>query len=150
MSAAAALIDASEDDRPERQVLIYPILFNYRHAVELAMKWIIVMYGRCSSAEIGGIEHHDLWQLWKICRQIITEVGADVEAIPVVEQVIKDFHDLDRTALAFHYSQDRKGALIALPDGLINLENIRDVMEAVGNFFDGAVGQLDAHSSAAP
>ena len=147
MSAAAALIDACEKDRPERQILIYPILFNYRHGIELAMKWIIVTYGRYSSAEIGEIEHHDLWQLWKLCRQVIIEVGSEDESILVVEQVIKDFHDLDKTALAFRYSRDKNRALIALPEGMIDLENIRDVMEAVGHFFDGADGQLGANSS---
>ena len=107
MSAATALIAICEDDPPKQQILVYPILFSYRHAMELAMKWIIVMYGHHGSADVGTIEHHDLWKLWKICRGIITEAGGDHEAIPVVEQVIKDFHDLDKTALAFRYSQRR-------------------------------------------
>jgi hypothetical protein len=141
MSAAATLIDASQGDRAERQILIYPILFNYRHAIELAMKWIIVMYSRGAGIEVGDIEHHDLWQLWKICCQIIPSAEND-EALQVVEQVIKDFHELDKTALKFRYPRDKSGALISLPDALIDLENIRDVMEAVGNFFNGADGQL--------
>lgn len=148
MTAGATLIDACEEDAYERHFLIYPILFNYRHGIELAMKWIIAMYGRYSSAKIGDIEHHDLWQLWKICKQILIEVGSDDEAIPFVEQVIKDFHDLDKSALAFRYSRNKKGVLIALPDGMIDLENIRDVMEGISGFFDGADGLLDANSSA--
>jgi hypothetical protein len=147
MRAGAALIDACEEDPGDRHFLIYPILFNYRHAIELAMKWIIAHYGRYSTAQIGNIEHHDLWQLWRPCKQIIVEVGSDDGAIPVVERVIKDFHDLDKTALAFRYSHDRKAALINLPERMIDLENLRDVMEGVGHFFDGADAQLDAHSS---
>lgn len=147
-NAGAALIDACEEDPHERHFLIYPILFNYRHSIELAMKWVITHYGRYSSAEIGDIKHHDLWQLWKLCRQIIVEVGSEDEAIPVVEQVIKEFHDLDKSALAFRYSHDKDGALISLPNGLIDLDNIRHVMESVSNFFDGVDGELAAHSSA--
>ena len=112
------------------------------------MKWIIVHYGGYSTVEIGDIVHHNLWKLWKLCKQIMIEVGSEDEAIPVVEQVIKDFHDLDKSAMAFRYSRDKEDVLIALPDGMIDLENIRDVMEAVNNFFDGADGQLDANSSA--
>ena len=41
MSAGAALIEACEEDSHERHFLIYPILFNYRHGIELAMKWVI-------------------------------------------------------------------------------------------------------------
>jgi hypothetical protein len=141
MRAAATLIEASKGYRAERQMIIYPILFNYRHGIELAMKWVITMYGGIS---IEKIEHHDLWQLWKICRQIIPSLGTNDEAIQAVEQVIKDLHDLDGNALKFRYSCDKNGVLPSLPDGLINLEHIRDVMEAVGNFFEGADGQLGA------
>lgn len=148
MRAGAALIDTCKEDSPARHFLIYPILFNYRHGIELAMKWIIARYGRYSSTRICDIEHHDLWQLWKLCKKIIIEVGSEDESIPVVEQVIKDFHDVDKSALAFRYSRNKKGVAIALPDRMIDLENIRDVMEAVNNFFDGADGQLHAHSSA--
>ncbi len=148
MTAGATLIDACEENAYERHFLIYPILFNYRHGIELAMKWIIAMYGRYSNVKIDDIEHHNLWQLWKLCKQILIEVGSEDEAIPFVEQVIKDFHDLDKSALAFRYSRNKKGVLIALPDGMIDLENIRDVMEAISGFFDGADGLLDANSSA--
>jgi hypothetical protein len=148
MSAGATLIEACEEDSHERHFLIYPILFNYRHSIELAMKWIIARYGRYSSVEIGEIEHHNLWELWKSCKQIIIEVGSEDESIAVVEQVIKDFHDLDKSALAFRYSRNNKGALIGLPDRMIDLQNIRDVMKGVSIFFDGVDGQLDAHSSA--
>ena len=148
MSAGAALIEACEEDSHERHFLIYPILFNYRHGIELAMKWVIARYGRYSTAEIGDIEHHDLWQLWKLCKQIIIEVGSEDESIAVVEQVIKDFHDLDKSALAFRYSRNKMGALIALPDGMIDLQNIRDVMEGVSHFFDGVDGELDHNAGA--
>lgn len=148
MRAGEVLIGACQRDQHERHYLIYPILFNYRHGIELAMKWIIARYGRYSNVEIGNIRHHNLWQLWKICKEIIIEVGSNDECIYVVEQVIKDFHDLDKSALAFRYSRDKKGAFIALPDRVIDLENLRDVMEAVSHFFDGADGQLDAHSCA--
>lgn len=113
------------------------------------MKWIIARCGRYSTAEIGDIEHHDLWQLRKPCKQIIVEIGSEDKSIPVVERVIKDFHDLDKSALAFRYSWDKNGALIALSDRVIDFENIRDVMEAVSHFFDGVDGHLDANSSAA-
>ncbi|MCZ6608449.1 MAG: hypothetical protein O7A66_00410 [Alphaproteobacteria bacterium] len=148
MGAGAALIDACEEHSHERHFLIYPILFNYRHGIELAMKWIIVQYGRYSTVKIGEIEHHDLWQLWELCKQIIIEVGSESESIAVIEQVIKDFHDLDKSALAFRYSRDKTGALIALPDGMIDLQNIRDVMEGVSHYFDGVDGQLDHNAGA--
>ena len=83
--AGAALIDACKEDSHDRHFLIYPILFNYRHGIELAMKWVIARYGRYSTAEIDDIEHHNLWQLWKLSKKIIIEVGGEDDAIAVVE-----------------------------------------------------------------
>jgi len=74
--------------------------------------------------------------------------GEDDEVLRVVEQIVKDFHDPDKSAMAFRYSTNKKGATIKLPDTSMDLENIRDVMEAVDNFFTGADGQLDENSSA--
>ena len=148
MVAGAALIEVSEEDRNERHFLIYPILFNYRHGIELAMKWVIAQYGHYSTVEIGDIDHHNLLKLWELCKQIIFEVGTENESIAVVELLIKDFHEVDKSALAFRYSQNKMGALIALPDVMIDLQNIREVMEGVSHFFDGVDGQLDYNSGA--
>ena len=148
MKAGELLIEACEEHNYERHSLIYPILFNYRHGIELAMKWVITQYGRYSTVQISIIEHHNLWKLWQICKQIIIEVGSESEDISYVEQVIKDLHHLDNSAQAFRYSRDKNGDLFTLPDGMVDLQNIRAVMEGVSHFFDGVDGQLDHHSGA--
>jgi len=63
MRTAEVLIDASKEDPYERSILIYPILFNYRHAIELAMKWIIKIFGHYSAVQPEDLEHHNLWKL---------------------------------------------------------------------------------------
>ncbi len=83
---------------------------------------------------------------------MIVEVGSageEDEALHSVEQIVKDFHDLDKTATAFRYSKNKDGATIKLPDNAIDLGNVKRVMEAIDNFFSGVDGQLDANSSAA-
>ncbi len=129
--------------------MIYPILFNYRHGLELAMKWIIVMYG---GQGLSGIdEDHDLWKLWKRCREIMQEFNGsdnDDEAALAVEQIIKDFHDLDKGGINLRYPWGKEGRTIRLPNGMIDLENLRDVMEGAANYFIGLDGWLDNLSSA--
>lgn len=150
--AGEALIEECAKDSVDRHFLIYPILFNYRHGLELAMKWIIDRYGHYAGVRLQEAERdHDLWGLWRRCKQVIIEVGSegeDDEALCVVEQIVKDFHDLDKSAMAFRYSTDKKGTTIKLPDTSVDLENVKDVMEALNNFFTGVDGQLDANSSA--
>jgi hypothetical protein len=68
----------------------------------------------------------------------------DDEPLKAVEQVVKDFHDLDREAIAFRYSRKTNGVTILLPDQPIDLENVPHVMEAVDHFFKGVDGILSA------
>ena len=134
--------------RPASPSTTNPALFNYRHGLELVMKSIISHYASYAGVVIKNTHHHNLWRLWEVTRQIIVVVGSDDPAIPTVEQVVKDFHDLDRRADAFRYSRDQRGTLIPLPDWAIDLPNLRGVMEGVNNFFEGANAQMEHNVSA--
>lgn len=152
MHAGAALVEECErtDSRLDRHELVYPILFCYRHSLELAMKWIIGQYGRYAGVDASDHLHHDLWTLWGACKKVILEVGSDgeTEGLAAVEQVVKDFHDLDKGSFSFRYSTDKNGATIRLPNVAFDLANIKRVMEAVNNLFTGADGQLDHNAGA--
>ena len=147
----AALIDEAQRRPHDRDMLLYPILFNYRHGLEAAMKWTIERYGRLAHVELDVLDH-DLWSLWKKCKAILSAVSTsdDDEPLKVVEQVVQDFHGLDKGAVALRYSKNKNGRVILLPDKPIDLENVQRVMEAVDNFFKGADGLLDHYASASP
>jgi hypothetical protein len=134
MKAGAALIDEAQRQPLHRNLLLYPILFNYRHGLETGMKWII---GNVEPDERG----HDLLALWRKCRTIfesVPEFDGD-EELEAVEQIVKEFHDIDKTATSFRYSRNQNGAAIPLPDKKsIGLQNVRDVMEGMDNFFHKA------------
>ena len=149
MRAGAVLVESCLADPSKCHELIYPVLFNYRHGLELAIKWVLDRYGRYAAIEEYEL-NHDLARLWKSCRQVIEEVGGSggEEALEVVEGIVCEFHTLDPKSFAFRYSRDKKGSPIELPLWFIDLANVRDVMEGVSNFFMGADGQLDHNSSA--
>jgi hypothetical protein len=69
MTAGAALIDEAERSPTDRDVLVYPILFNYRHGLEAAMKWTIEQYGGLAGVSLPEKKDHDLWTLWKLCKE---------------------------------------------------------------------------------
>jgi len=100
LRAGAALIEACDQNPRDRHFLIYPILFNYRHGLELAMKWIISRYESYASVAISETNHHDLWKLWQAARDIIVDLGGKDDALPVVEQVAKELHDVSWRASA--------------------------------------------------
>jgi hypothetical protein len=149
MRAGAALVERCLQDNDESHYLIYPILFNYRHGLELAIKWVLDRYGRHAAIEEFKRDHN-LKSLWKVCRQVIEEIGGPDSggSLEVVEGIVNEFHNIDPNSFAFRYAKDTKGRLIKLPLHSIDLENVRDVMEGVANFFQGVDGQLDHNSSA--
>lgn len=151
MTAGAALIDETERRPQDRHSLIYPILFNYRHGLETAMKWTIEQYGCIANVHLDEIDH-DLWGLWSLCKKILfaTSPGDGDEAMLAVEQIVKDFHALDKNATALRYSKNKNGATILLPNKPIDLQNVQHVMEAVDNFFKGTDGFLSDLASAQP
>jgi hypothetical protein len=149
MRAGRALIEACECEPSDRHGLIYPILFSYRHGIEMAMKWIVTHYGRYVGVPWPET-NHNLWQLWQSCKTVIVEIGGDSEAVGIVEKLVKELHDLDKSALAFRYSMDKNRVLIPLPEVPLDLDNLRDVMLGVDNFFVGADAQLDDYVSSAP
>lgn len=151
MRAGAALVEECEREAFDRHFLVYPILFNYRHGLEVAIKWVIDRYGRHADVRLSADDrNHNLWELWKLCKEVILKVGSDGdnESLRVIEKIVKEFHDLDKTSFAFRYSTNKQGMTIRLPDTPIDLQNVKDVMEAVDNFFTGVDGQLDYNSDA--
>jgi hypothetical protein len=153
MTAGATLIDEAERRPHERYTLVYPILFNYRHGLETAMKWTIERYGTLANVALDpDVRNHDLWALWKQCKAILLSVPTsdDDEPLRAVEQVVKDFHDLDQYAVALRYSKNKDGVTILLPDKPIDLVNLQGVMEGVDNFFKGVDGMLNDILSSAP
>jgi hypothetical protein len=144
MKAGALLVEQATDS-VDRFDLVYPIIFNYRHGLEAAIKWVLDQYGRY--AGVASYErNHKLLDLWKPCRLVIEQVGggpSDDEALNVVEELVTEFDSIDPGALSFRYSTTKKGQAVDLPTFAIDLDNLRDVMEGVNNFFIGVDGQLE-------
>ena len=55
-----------------------------------------------------------------------------------MEKIIKELHDLDKAGTSFRYSVNRDGTQIELPNSLVDLSNLKKVMQSVAHFFTGA------------
>lgn len=145
MKAGEVLADACMKEKFLGHELIYPILGNYRHALELAMKWFIWRYGSYSNQNTEGFEHHNLWKLWVLFRRIVEDFDSgDQDAMNAVEQVIRDFHDADKSGQTFRYPYSKQGNVAKFPENVrLDLMHLKDVMKGVSHFFDGVDGYLD-------
>lgn len=133
-----ALSKSREDER-----LIYPIVFLFRHLIELSLKELIETFG----PRVGVApdrRNHGLGELWKKYQQICGgfDVSNDDEAQPHMAAIIAEFDAIDPGSFNFRYHLDKKGKPVDLKHSVIDLARLGDVMRGVANYFGGAYSYL--------
>jgi hypothetical protein len=146
MEAANILVDHAARSISEANTLAYPILFLYRHALELDLKYIIETYGR-GAGENPVLDSHDLERLWQSVQRILRHYGDhDESGAKNVGRAIAEFSKLDPKSENFRYATNRKGAQIGTGVEHVSLTNLREVMQGIHNYFTGTDGLLDSGS----
>ncbi len=143
--AAGLLIDAAEEGRlllhPDN--LLYPIVFLYRHSVEIRLKLIIAAasYHLTGSIDFDSLHKtHSLHRLWNRARELVGEAHPDAADLPLgdAERVLLQLHRLDPHSTAFRYSLTKNGKRHDLGEAprKVDLGNLCDVMNRLENFLD--------------
>lgn len=150
-SAADSLVDRAVEDRFERDVLVYPILFLYRHAIELELKWLLSNYGR--QAGIQPVwNSHELKPLWEKLLQVFEALGVEDpdETNSHVAFIVAQFSKIDPRSFSNRYPVDTKGIPIPVEREELDLAVLKDVLAGVFSFFDGCDGYLSELVAAGP
>jgi hypothetical protein len=148
---ADAMVREASGDSYRSAALVFPILFNYRHFIELSIKYTIATYG--PTVGINPIWNgHELIPLWNTLLEVFDAYGTDDpdEADKIVGAIIEEFAKLDPRSINNRYPVDTRGNKIELTQEEVDLEALRGVMESVANFFTGADGYLDDLKGAGP
>lgn len=106
-----AHVDATRSDQ---DTLVYPIVFLYRHHVELMLKRII-------STALDLVErperykqktdNHNLNTLWPMARSLVRDIDNTFprDNYATLDAVVNAFIESDARATAFRYAQNRTG-----------------------------------------
>lgn len=146
---AEVLIDYVGQSGRDQDFLVYPIVFLYRHHVELMLKRIIrqapCVISRClTTQEKQHLEKHRLDLLWEDLKTMMPAIceaagwgklDAEIEGI---DNYIRQLSDLDADSFSFRYSDSKKGQP-SLPGNLknINLRHFGDLMGRLANYLYG-------------
>ncbi len=145
--AADILVKNVKSDNSD--LLIYPIAFLYRQAIELQLKDIILtcrgLYG-FENEEIP--KNHDLLQSWSVCKKAIEHVWPKEEDrgnVKEVEKIIREIHTIDKKSFSFRYPVDKNNAPL-LPQGLrqVSIKNLSNKYKIVIMYLNGAICGIDA------
>lgn len=155
--AARHLADYVCEAARGQDYLVYPIVYLYRHHIELTLKSIIdaaafvtdytLIRSECETL----VNSHDLAKLWKLARPILNptcELGGSPPLPPDdlegVDSYIDQLHHHDPDGQRFRYSTikakgQKTATLPSLPADLthINIRNFADSMEKLSDYLEG-------------
>ena len=153
---AEILIRTVQEIQSDQDYLVYPIIFLYRHHIELALKRIIVRAAFLIERSLTDREKQHqgkhrldvLWQDFKpmfaaICKANDWNEPAPDEAAEI-DDYIRQLSELDLDSFSFRFPRSKKGAR-SLPKDLthINLRHFGERIRRLADYLDG----LDAEMS---
>lgn len=146
MGAKALIGEVVKDGGQSIDLLIYPVVFCFRHAIELQLKaavhWGRRYLGRPSPDYPAGhilVSSSKGTELWKECRSIAKEVwpeGSNDE-LDDAERILRELEAHDRDGQAFRYPMDTKGERTKAALTHINIQEFYEAAERAYRLLDG-------------
>ncbi len=135
--AADLIVQFVEQTHMNQDILVFPIVFNYRQYLELRLKELLMISSFYLDQEWVLNASHDLMVLWRDLLPKLKRVD-DRTDWAGVEHVIREFNEIDIGSFAFRYPVLSDGATPSLPDVHgVNLGVIRDRIHEVSGLLDG-------------
>lgn len=137
--AAEVLARKVLDEMNNRDTLIFPIVFLYRHYLELRFKEIIEQGCLLVDESSNLKKHHDLFELWKEVKRLIATIWPESppQSFYKVDKVITDFCSVDRLSDGFRYPIKKNGENTLNGIKRINLRNFYEAMQPVVEILEG-------------
>jgi len=149
---AADLVWAQIEENPRLagiDYLVYPMVFLYRHYVELSIKDIISLGNYLEHEPATFPAKHGLKELWKVARDLIERIGpgCTTETLDAMTELISQLDAIDPESFAFRYPMTKKWTPSLSGLGNLNLELLHEGMEKMASFFEGAHSMFTEYKS---
>jgi hypothetical protein len=140
--AADQLVIGSAQHSYTRNKFVYPIIFLYRQAIELNLKYMLMAYGPFAGVA-PSFRSHNLTELWarfvRMAEILMTDLSAsDKLTMKHVERQILEFERIDPRSDALRFAHDTQGKAITVPISTVDLEDLRAVIAGIIDFLECA------------
>jgi hypothetical protein len=153
---AQQLVRYVTENARDQDLLVYPVIFLYRHHIELALKRIIVRAPYLIDRTLTDIEKkhlgtHRLDRLWHDLKPMFVAIckaagwkAPDPEDIEGIDDYIRQLVALDPDSYSFRYAHSKSGDPL-LPSDLkgINIRHFAEMMERLASYLDGIDSATD-------
>lgn len=136
-------------NKDEHDLLVFPILFMYRHVIELQLKSLIKIGYKLDSSVYPETEMncHDLKVLWDKFSHYIDRLYPQEkkeESFNSVQKTIKQLDKMDPKGYCFRYNKDKKGDDVSF-NGInsLDLVNIKRIMEGVYEWLSSGIDMFE-------
>ncbi len=135
-------------DTPEPLSTTLPMLYCYRHFLEISLKQLVLVLAKLSGLPACAKMTHRLSVLWtEVQRHKPRSCGADLpgseETDEHVERLIAEFDGFDPTSETFRYRRDTRGHLHEERVPAADMKQLMDVMGKLRRYFDEALKRAD-------
>jgi hypothetical protein len=110
-------------------LLVYPICLNFRHAIELFIKYLISDLSKLTKSHAKFKPTHSLEENWGVAKELTkkTKLNVDPKEVAWLTQVVSDVMEVDPNGNIFRYPESIKGDQHLKDWALINLAVVGDV-----------------------
>lgn len=127
-----------QDDPLEVDLVVYPLVYNYRHGIELILKHLAHTLPFLCDEKAEAKLTHKLLDNWELIRKYLKKLDADEGELDRVEATLGNLVEIDENGETFRFPTDRKETVLHLQDtSLINVEVFAMQMEELAQFFTG-------------
>jgi hypothetical protein len=162
--SARLAVEHIRQDGIDSLYLVYPVVFLYRHHIELMLKRLImkadqsgVRYGT-NREELSEdirrqiLKRHSLQWLWDQFRPAVEALGSDVvptEEIKAINSYIQQLNEIDPNSEDFRYTraiEETKAKLDEVQEhgGALGIQNFASAMERLAYCLEGFDGYFDS------
>ena len=140
--AADILINHIDESGRDQDFLVYPVLFLYRHHLELLIKQIIGL-ARALAEDPDKHQYkkddHNLNNLWPLAQKLILEVDDSYRPsdFKIVKEVVKALHQADERATDFRYAKRNDGTRSLEGIHYVNTRRFGKKMGEASDLLDG-------------
>lgn len=137
--AAEILLDHVETRHISLDVIVFPVVFLYRHQLELAIKLVERDARMLLGVPLRDKPEHRFRVLWDDAKALITRAqGVEPAGLEPVDAAVAQFHAIDPTSTAFRYPEAFDGSTSLSGISNINLLTLRDSLEPAFDMLDAA------------
>lgn len=130
----------------EQDYLVYPIVFLYRHHIEILLKKLIQLGIELYEENSKIPQHHKIEDLWPQVKGYFRKAtkGKNTKDLEFIDKILKELCTIDASSMNFRYAKDKQGNTPNEDLRRINLRIFSNVIGKVSSLLEDFEFTLNA------